>query len=216
MRLLLTSNGLVNDAIRQAFLDLTFKPVEELRVAFIPSAKNKNSSSTAYFSRVFANLTKLGVVKTDIVDIDGMAYEELLSRLKLADVIYVGGGNTYYLLNCFKKCGLYGEMSDLLKTRMYVGDSAGAIIVTPSIDIAEIDNGDENIVNLKDTSGLSLVDFEVSPHTPEDVSIDANSRYAATVERVLYAFDNETAIKYLDGSIDFVGNGEYQVFNKTS
>jgi hypothetical protein len=58
-----------------------------------------------------------------------------------------------------------------------------------------IDDGDENIVGIKDTSGLGLVEFEVSPHTPEDVSLKANEDYAKTIDNKLVAYDNNMAVK---------------------
>ena len=213
MKLLLTSNGLINDSIAQAFVDMTPKRVSEIRIAFIPTALNPGSENVRYLAEILTILNNLTVKFIDIVDIDGLSKEQWLSRLEAADVIYVCGGNTYYLLDRVRKCGLGDELGKLLETRLYVGDSAGAILVTPSIDIAAIDNGDENAVGLEDTRGLGLVDFEVSPHTPEDVSLKGNENYASTISNVLYAYDNNTALRFEDGIVQFVGVGEYFTFN---
>ena len=213
MKLLLTSNGLVNDSIAQAFIDMTSKHMGELRVAFIPTARNPEAASTDYLADVLSRLKMLTIKKVDIVDIDGLDKSHWLPRLEAADVIYIGGGNTYFLMKSLRDSGLAKELVKLLSTRLYVGDSAGAIVVTPSIDIAAVDDGDENAVNLQDTNGLGLVDFEVSPHTPEDVSLKGNEQYASTIKNVLYAFDNKTALKFENGIISFVGTGEHHIYN---
>ena len=44
------------------------------------------------------------------------------------------------------------------------GFSAGALIMTPTIEICNFGQFDENKVNLKDMSALSFVNFEVLPH----------------------------------------------------
>lgn len=214
MKLLLTSTGLINDSIAQAFTDMVAKPVDEVRVAFIPTALNPGADNTRYLAEIFTNLNNLGVKHIDIVDVDGLRKEQFLSRLEAADVIYVCGGNTYYLLDRVRKSGLGDELGKLLETRLYVGESAGSILVTPSIDIAAIDDGDANVVELEDTRGLGLVDFEVSPHTPEDVSLKGNENYASKIRDILYAYNNNTALACEDGIVRFVGEGKYFVFNE--
>lgn len=46
MKLLLTSGGLINNSIISALKDLTQKPFEELNLAFIPTASNKEEIHT--------------------------------------------------------------------------------------------------------------------------------------------------------------------------
>ncbi len=212
-RYLLTSTGLVNDPIKQAFLDLLPKPAKDITVAFIPTAKNLNTNDKRYFMRVLLSLDELGVKKIDFVDIDAIKKEYWLPRLEAADVIYVGGGNTYYLLNSIRNSGLISELPRLLESRLYVGDSAGGIVITPSIDIAAVDDGDENIIGIKDTKGLGLIGFEVSPHTPEDVSIKGNKEYSKTSPNAIYAFDDHSAIKVNGSKIEQIGNGHWSFNN---
>lgn len=213
MNLLLTSNGLVNAQIEKAFINLALKSPSELTVAFIPTARNRDTQNTRKHARIFNSLDKIGVRKVDIVDIEGLSKALWLPRLESADVIYIGGGNTYYLLHCVRQSGLDQELAGLLRSRTYIGDSAGAILVTPSIDIACVENGDENFIDIKDTTGLNIVDFEVSPHTPEDVSILGNQTYANSIQNILYAYDNQTAIQVQNGRVSFVGTGNHHIFN---
>ena len=214
MKLLLTSDGLTTKQLQNVLIDLAGKPFAELNFACITTAINRDDGDKTKKVKRISSLNSLGFAKFDLVDVAAIDKEYWLPRLEEADVIFILGGNTYYLLDEVRKSGLADELPRLLETRVYVGDSAGSILVTPSIDVAEIDDGDENIVDIKDTSGLGLVDFEVSPHTPEDVSIKANEDYAKTIENKLIAYDNNMAVKVDGDKIEMVGDGKYWEYNK--
>ncbi len=214
MKLLLTSDGLTTKQLQNVLIDLAGKPFAELNFACITTAINRDDGDKTKKVKRISSLNSLGFAKFDLVDVAAIDKEYWLPRLEEADVIFILGGNTYYLLDEVRKSGLADELPRLLETRVYVGDSAGSILVTPSIDVAEIDDGDENIVDIKDTSGLGLVDFEVSPHTPEDVSLKANEDYAKTIENKLIAYDNNMAVKVDGDKIEMVGDGKYWEYNK--
>ncbi len=96
-----------------------------------------------------------------------------------------------------------------LDSKVYVGISAGTIITTPNIGIASVDDGDINYIGIEDLKGLALVDFEASPHTPENVSHEGNKEYLKTIQNSLYAMDNETAIQVNNGDIQVISEGEW-------
>lgn len=69
--------------------------------------------------------------------------------------IYIGGGNTFKLLNEIKKNNFDKQLIEFLKKGGVVcGGSAGAIIFGKEISTS----ADANIVKLQDTSGLNIVD----------------------------------------------------------
>lgn len=214
MKLLLTSDGLITKTLQDVLIDLAGKPFAELKFVCITTAINRDGGDKTKKINRIAGLHSLGFAKFDLVDVAAIEKEYWLPRLRAADVIFVLGGNTYYLLDEVRKSGLADELPKLLDSRIFVGDSAGSILATPSIDVAEIDDGDENIVGIKDTSGLGLVDFEVSPHTPEDVSLKANEDYAKTIRNKLIAYDNNMAVKVDGGKVEMVGDGKYWEYNK--
>ncbi|MCD8568238.1 MAG: peptidase E [Geovibrio sp.] len=117
-------------------------------------------------------------------------------------------GNTFHLLNEAHKTGFDKWLKENIDSKVIVGISAGSIIMTPNIAVASIDDGDENIVGLTDLSGLGFVDFEVSPHTPEDVSVDANKEYAKTISNKLLMLDNNSAVIVKDNHTYLLG-GEW-------
>lgn len=209
MKLLLTSAGIKNQTIADALIELVDKPAPEIKVTVIPTAANPEAGNKDWFIDQFTNLQRFGFSWIDMVDpsADGVDWQK---SLEPAEVVFVSGGNTFHLLDQVRKTGFDRWLREALEHKVYVGASAGTILMTPSIGVASVDNGDENIVGLTDLTGLGYVDFEISPHTPEFVSLDANKQYAKTIKNKLYCMDDNMAIK-VDGHVEMVGEGEYEI-----
>lgn len=212
MKLLLTSGGITTPKIAQALKELVGKPDNEIKVGFIPTAQNVEGDDKGWFIDQFTKLHKNGFNWIDVIDIsaDGVDWK---SRLEIVDVIFVCGGNTFYLLDQVRKSGFGEWLKRNLDKKVYVGVSAGSIIMGPKIDVAAIDDGDKNIPEIKDLSGLKIVDFELSPHTPEDVSIETNKEYAKTTDNKVYAYNDNSAVKVVDGSVEIIADGDYLELN---
>ena len=89
--------------------------------------------------------------------------DEILAAISRCDVIYVSGGNTFYLLNELRKSRAAQAIKDAVKAgKIYVGESAGAIAAAPDTKYATL--MDENSAKMSDFTGLNLVDFCVVPH----------------------------------------------------
>jgi dipeptidase E len=108
-----------------------------------------------------------------MVDIAGKSYEEILPVTKDIDIIYVTGGNTYYLLEHVRCSGFDKIVTDFLtKGGIYAGSSAGSILACPGIDFIE-KMDDPAKASLDDFSGLGLVDFLIVPHVDSKEHGDA-------------------------------------------
>jgi dipeptidase E len=71
--------------------------------------------------------------------------------------VYLGGGNTYRLLNSLRRTGFDGALADYaVADRPIYGGSAGAVVL--GRNIATVDHLDANDVGLTDTAGLNLLD----------------------------------------------------------
>jgi dipeptidase E len=97
--------------------------------------------------------------------------------------------------------------------KVYVGVSAGSIIITPNISIAEVEPADPNNVGLTNLTGLNIVDFEVSPHVPEMVSYENVEIYSKTTKNKIYAIDHNSAVLVRDAKIEMVGNVVSKIYN---
>lgn len=215
MKLLLTSSGIRNKELAKELERLLGKPAAETKVGFVSTAANVepgNKLNKYWFVRQLFELDTHGYSWIDVIDIaaPGVDWQ---SRLAVVDVIVVGGGNTFYLLHHARLQGFDTWLRDNVAEKVYLGISAGSILVTPDIAVAGIEPGDENIVGVTDTTGVGLVDFEVSPHSPEPVSYQANERYAQTTENTLYCVDEETAVSYEGAELRIIGPGEHRIFN---
>jgi dipeptidase E len=103
----------------------------------------------------------------DIFDytITGKNEQQLAEDLKEVDVIYVSGGNSFYLLEKAKESGFENVVKNLLlRGKIYIGTSAGSIIAGPDIYPTYYLDAADEAKNLKDYKGISLVDFTVLPH----------------------------------------------------
>ncbi len=97
-------------------------------------------------------------------DLNSKSVDEVRETLSDADIIYVMGGNTYYLLEHVQKSGFKEVVEEKLAQGVfYIGASAGAALVCPSIDYIE-DLDDPTKGNPDGFEALGLVDFFIMPH----------------------------------------------------
>ncbi|WP_076541619.1 Type 1 glutamine amidotransferase-like domain-containing protein [Shewanella sp. UCD-KL21] len=193
MKLALLSDG-TSIASQQAIaavvasLSIAEKQAGVVYIASEPDAQR------SYFSPVAAMFKGLGFDKVSYIDLEDGYTTESEHMLRQAGLVYLSGGDTYRFLYWLKQRGvdklLYqlaqGDMSqdapviDRLgidrpvkhsagRSTAIIGISAGAMIMTSSIDSAPL-CGDTNQVGLVDTSALALVPFLYVPHiSPTDI-----------------------------------------------
>ena len=138
MKLLLTSNGIANKSIARSLRKLLGKPFSKSKLIFIPTASNFSDGDKQYLINDLHNIAKLGFKKINILNIDAMPQEKIWRpRIEEADVILIGGGNTFYLMRWLKKSGLSKALPQLLKKKIYVGISAGSIVTGPNLKLAQ-------------------------------------------------------------------------------
>jgi len=96
---------------------------------------------------------------------------------------------------------------------VYVGASASTILLTPTIAVAAEPGGDENLCGITDFTGLHYVDFEVEPHC-DAARFETMAEYAARTPNALYALDDLSAIRVVDGQVDVISGGTWKYFKK--
>ena len=218
MKLLLTSNGLCNKSITNALKELIDKPLPKSNLAFIPTAANVEEGDKWWLINDLQNCKNVGFQVVDIIDISALTREQWLPRLKSADVLLFGGGNTFHLIHWIRKSGLDKLLPNLLKTRVYVGISAGSMVTGPNIRLSEsrklyyLD-----IKNYQDDAGLGLVNFTIRPHLNNNyfpnVRKENLAKLTKEIPEPIYALDDESAIKVDGKKIQIVSEGQYLAFN---
>lgn len=93
--------------------------------------------------------------------------EEERAKLQRANILCITGGNACLLLRNLRRSGLDQSVKDFALKERYVlaGYSAGAMILTPTVQLAAREPFNENReVGLATFDALNLVDYEVFPH----------------------------------------------------
>jgi dipeptidase E len=153
-RLFLTSNGL------SAFASFVGKDPKTVNIGFVPTAADLYQDKW-FVERDRKFLFEKGFKIIDVNIKDGFQLE----KLNDVDVIYIAGGNTFYLLEKAVESGALELIKILVnKGKLYAGSSAGAIFAGPSIEPVTLLDDPKDAPNLKTYEGLGLVDFVVLPH----------------------------------------------------
>ncbi|HLC67861.1 MAG TPA: Type 1 glutamine amidotransferase-like domain-containing protein [archaeon] len=131
---------------------------------------------------------RLAAKRFDLTEID-LKRKVSLKEFKNFDVIFVAGGNSFYLLQKMRESGFDKIIKKLITNEVnYVGSSAGAVVAGPDIwPIRFLD--DPSKAKLKSFKGLSLVDFIPLPHF-------GNKKYAEPYEKVMKGLE-KTNYKYI-------------------
>lgn len=216
MKLLLTSAGITNSSIKKAFSELIGKNLNQCTVAFIPTAANVEDD-VRWMKEDIKNLKTTGVKEIVMADIEKLPKKEWLSIIEKSDVIWFEGGNTYHLLYWVRESGLQEKLRELLESKLYIGVSAGSIIAGPDIKVnREIFPGEEEY-RLDDLTGLNYVPFTVVPHFLSEDFIKARDeeiqKFTQEVSYPIYAIDNNTAIKVVDGREEIISEGKWKRYN---
>lgn len=164
-KLLLTSAGFLNPRLGEEFLKLVGKNPADIRVLFIPTAseyKLENKDGMFYVKESEKELINIGVLKEHIFWLN-MGDISKAGQISSYDVMYVCGGNTFYLMSKLKGAGFDKKIIEFIDSgKVYVGVSAGSVIAGPDISIAG--PFDPNDVGLEDMEGLDLTDKIICPH----------------------------------------------------
>lgn len=161
MKLFLTSKT-ISPTQAQPFKDLVGK--QEITIALIENAADVEHEKDWLYDnrRAFAAQG----FQIDLVDLNEYRQKrkELQARLARADVIWLGGGNTYYLRWILRHTGADTVITDLVhRGKIYGGASAGAIVAGPTLRSFEAadDPADAPEVIME---GLNLTETVTLPH----------------------------------------------------
>lgn len=147
------------------FLNLVDKPARDIKFAYITNAADPYSKDKrGWMDDVAKMFTDLGI-KPEELDLrqykDAKTLKDALAKY---DVIWCGGGNTWYLRYVMKISGFDQVIKKLVEDGIvYGGDSAGAIIMGPTLrHIDLLDEPEDAPEQIEE--GLGLVDFVIVPH----------------------------------------------------
>lgn len=184
-RMLLLSNSTNFGA---GYLDHAMERIRELflgvaRIAFVPFALRDHAG---YAGRVRARFAREGI-GVDAVPADAAGQDQV----RRAEAVFVGGGNSFRLLDALQRSGLLEALRRrVLEGAPYLGASAGINVVAPTIRTTN----DMPILQPASLDAMGLVRFQINPHY---VDADPASRHMGeTREDRLreYLEENETPV----------------------
>lgn len=98
-------------------------------------------------------------------EISSMSKSAIDPAFKMADIVYVSGGNTFFLIDWLRKSGTDRLIKKHLNSgKLYVGESGGAIVCAEDLGYITAMDLVPNSYAQKDFAGLAVVDFCVVPH----------------------------------------------------
>ena len=228
MKFLLTSSGIANSSIRNALVELLGKPIAESSALCIPTAAYACPGGAAMAWRFLRGVAKsplcevgwksLGVL--ELTALPSLSRDQWVPLVQEADALLVYGGDVLYLCYWMRQSGLADLLPQLGRETVYVGVSAGSMVVTPYFGEAYDDwfcrQPPASHLPKGSERALGLVGFSVFPHLDHPESPDnsmANAeRWAAKGPVPTYAIDDQTAIKAIDGAVEVVSEGHWKRF----
>lgn len=216
MKLILCSEGFYTEEIVKKCEELVGKPRNSINIAVINEAYAAEHKSNLRW--VVANLTDV----TDnfggdleLVNLLALDIKTVAQRIMKHDVIFVVGGHIDYLMSVFKKTGFAKLLPKLLKTKVYVGSSAGSMIMGTRLSKEAYFKmyGQRNDYGVD--KYLEFVDLSITPHLDspkrkgrKEILLKASRKHKG----VVYGLNDDCAI-VVDGKNLYTIGGKPLILN---
>lgn len=184
-KIVLTSCGVIDSNLKEQFYELLNKDISKVKLLFITIAVDgEKDTDRTWLEEEYASILDLGIKEENITEFH---YEENVD-FSSYDIIYMIGGNTFYLLKELREKNLDEKIIQAINNGViYIGSSAGSIILGKTIETAL--PYDENWVNLVDFEGLKIVDGIIIPHAnrKQDFIKEAKEKYS---DKIIELYDD--------------------------
>jgi dipeptidase E len=222
MKYLLSSGGVKNKSIHQELLRLLNKPIEDCHALCITTASyaraNGARMSYEYINGLSSTpMCELGWKSIGNLELSALSQcdsEVLIEQASKADVFLVNGGDPLFLYYWMKQSG-FDQLIPKLDA-VYVGLSAGSMVMTPRIGS---DFVDWNKHNMSDET-CNLVPFSIFPHLNHvdlpDNNMENAQKWADEIKGECYAICDETAISVVGDDIKIISEGTWKKYPSKS
>lgn len=180
IRIFLTSSA--NDVLEEIIPLLPFQ-AENKTACYIATA-----AMGADWAKHAINPVKEAGFNVRLTDLAKLSKDTVEAAFNACDIIFVGGGNTMYLLQEVKRTGF----DELVKKKIaqgipYVGTSAGSIIMAPNIESVKFANDLAAAPLLKSFDGLNMFPYVTFVHI-------SDPKYKAVYQEILnFSLVNDVA-----------------------
>jgi dipeptidase E len=217
MKLVLCSEGFHTQNTVDACVELVGKPQNQIKVGIINEACAVEQGDKRWILDNLNSVAKHFPAELDIINLLALSIDEVEARLADKDVIFVVGGNTDYLMHVFNKSGFSDLLRKLLEEKVYVGSSAGSMVIGRRISTEAYKQvyGEDQDFGI--TEYLNLVDLAIKPHLDSDNfpnnRADKLDKYASGTEFPVYGLSDDGAIVINGDKQTFIGSEAHKVKN---
>jgi dipeptidase E len=136
-------------------------------VTFIPTASLVEEINF-YVEDGKRALEKLGLI-VDELEVSAATKQDIEGKLQKNDLIYVTGGNTFFLLQELKRTGADEVLTREINCgKIYIGESAGSMVMSPNIEYVKKLDDLTVAPGLGSFSSLGVVGIYPVPHYKSD------------------------------------------------
>ena len=188
--IILTSCGFRDENFKNEFYKIVSKEqLKNKKVLYITTASDgEKDDNKSWMIKEYKTILDLGISENNITEY------KIGNKIDLNkyDIIYMMGGNTFYLLDVIRKTGFDKDIKNFIKSgKIYIGSSAGSEILGSSIETAL--GFDDNNVGMVDYTGLKIVDALIVPHSNKKEEFIKNLK-AKTKEKIIFLYDGDGLI----------------------
>jgi dipeptidase E len=213
MKAILASSGFHATESVTKCVELVGKPAKDINFAIINEAYAVENCDHKWILDDMDSIRNNFGGYIEFVNLLALPLEKVKERCLAADAIFVVGGNTEYLKTIFDKTGFSEFLPELLIKKVYVGSSAGSMILGKRIpsDIQDEIYGEANYCGV--TEYMNYLDFSILPHLNSPYWFAKNSTNknmtiisSSINDRLIYAISDEAAIVVESNKIEIIGN----------
>jgi dipeptidase E len=171
------------------------------RMGYIPS---ESDTKRRYFDKIRDRYSEIGIMDVTYFDLGEEFSKENIPDLMSCNAIHLSGGDPARFLELVRQRNFHEQLKAFLKKGgILTGISAGAMILTPSLGLIDMEAGRPYS---KPKPALKMADFEFYPHyKQDDATAKALSHYARARKIRVYACDDDGGILIDDGVVSTLG-----------
>lgn len=209
MKLVLCSEGYSTKEIVDKCVKLVGKPKDSISVAIINEAYAVENNNLWWVLKNLNRVKDNFGGNLELVNLLALDLSEIKKRIESSDIISVVGGHTDYLMSVFNKSGFSKLLPEFLKTKVYVGSSAGSMVLGRRLSA----DAYLKIYHEQSPYGISkyleLVDITIMPHLDNphfanrrEILQDASSKHSGAI----YGLRDDSAIVVEGNKISTIGS----------
>ena len=183
-------------------------PKKDLKIGMITTAL-KMSQDQEYFKYIREYMESMQSSGIDFkeFDIDGKTEKEIRDFFADRNVAQVNGGNVFFLLKKVRESKFDVVLKELLeKGYIYIGCSAGAHLMTPTVETGTWKKGRERF-GVENLTAFGYVPFLIKPHYSDNKREEVLKKIK-TLKYPLRLLKDDQLFLVEDDKITFVGNSE--------